>query len=65
MILTRICIYAKDICHITGRSERYARQLLERIRAASGKESGDLVTIKDFCRFTKIEQQDVEKYLKD
>jgi hypothetical protein len=32
MKTTRICIYPKDIQRITGRSERYGRKQLERIR---------------------------------
>ncbi|MCU0355061.1 MAG: hypothetical protein MUD08_15175, partial [Cytophagales bacterium] len=59
----RICVYTKDIQRITGRSERYARQLLSRIRQANRKEAGSLVTVKEFCRFTKIGEDEVEKYL--
>ena len=59
----RICIYTKDIQRITGRSERYARQLLGKIRQANRKDAGSLVTVKEFCWFTKIGEEEVEKYL--
>ena len=63
MLTKRICIYTKDIQRITGRSERYARQLLENIRREYGKPTGGLVTVQEFCRYTKIQQQEVEIFI--
>jgi len=65
MKTTRICIYPKDIQRITGRSERYGRKLLERIRKHLNKEQHQFVTIDEFCDFTGIEKTDVQEYLKD
>tara|TARA_B100000508_G_scaffold138542_1_gene134863 strand:+ start:15888 stop:16085 length:198 start_codon:yes stop_codon:yes gene_type:complete len=63
MKTTRICIYPKDIQRITGRSERYGRKLLERIREHLNKEQHQFVTIKEFCDFTGIDIVDVQEYL--
>jgi hypothetical protein len=65
MKTTRICIYPKDIQRITGRSERYGRKLLERIREHLNKEQHQFVTISEFCDFTGIDIMDVQEYLKD
>jgi len=48
---------------ITGRSERYSRLLLARIRNSNNKIPGSLVTLKEFCAFTKISEAEVEGFL--
>jgi len=62
LILNRICIYTKDVMRITGRSERISRILLERIRNSNNKIPGSLVTLKEFCAFTKINTEEVEGF---
>jgi hypothetical protein len=58
MRVTRIIIYPKDVQRITGRSERYGRLLLKRIKHHHQKEDYQFVTIDEFCTYTgiKIEQ---------
>ena len=56
----RICIYPKDIMRITGKSERYGRKLLEKIREKNQKEEHQFVTIKEFCSYTGIDITDVQ-----
>ncbi len=65
MITKRICIYPKDIQMITGRSERYGRKVLQRIRQHLLKEEHHLVTVLEFCAFTGIAKEEVEKFIKD
>jgi len=55
----RICIYPKDIMRITGKSERYGRKLLEKIKVKNAKEEYQFVTIKEFCIYTGIDLTDV------
>ncbi len=59
----RICIYPKDIMRITGKSERYGRILLEKIKHKNEKQEHQLVTIKEFCNYTGIEFTDVVAHL--
>ena len=59
----RICIYPKDIMRITGKSERYGRILLEKIRRKNAKEEHQFVTVKEFCIYTGIDLTDVMAYL--
>lgn len=59
----RICIYPKDIMRITGKSERYGRMLLEKIKRKNAKEEHQFVTIKEFCIYTGIDLTDAMTYL--
>lgn len=54
----RICIYPKDIMRITGKTERYGRKLLDRIRTKNLKTEDQFITIEEFCDYSglKIEQ---------
>ncbi|PKR80734.1 hypothetical protein CW751_08155 [Brumimicrobium salinarum] len=65
MKVNRICIYPKDIQRITGRSERYGRRLLERIKDHLDKERHQFITIDEFCDYSGIKREDIKEYLKD
>ena len=56
----RICIYPKDIVRITGKSERYGRKHLEKIREKNKKEEHQFVTIKEFCSYTGLDITEVQ-----
>ncbi|WP_417558498.1 hypothetical protein [Mesoflavibacter zeaxanthinifaciens] len=49
--MRRICIYSKDICWITGRSERYARGVIRDIKLLKKKKKHQLVTIAEACDY--------------
>ncbi|MBS1682200.1 MAG: hypothetical protein JST48_10855 [Bacteroidetes bacterium] len=63
--LTRIVIYVKDVQRITGKSERYGRKILNKIKAKHGKQKHQLVSLAEFCEFMGLNQQEVVKYLND
>ena len=65
MALKRICIYPKDIQCITGKSDRYGRKLLRDIRQKLGKKSHQYVTIKEFCDYTGLKEDDIFKFIQD
>ncbi len=65
MALVRICVYAKDIQKMTGKGQSYARRLIQKIREASGKEVGDHITLSDFCRYTKMREEEVRPFLEN
>jgi hypothetical protein len=60
----RIIVYTKDVVNITGKKERTARNLLARIRKANNKSKTDLVTIEEFCAFTRLRAEHVITFLK-
>ena len=61
----RACIYPKDVQRITGKSERYGRKLLNKIREALSKESHQFVSVEEFCEFTGLSTDIVERYITD
>ena len=63
--MNRICIYPKDIQRITGKSERYGRNLIQKLRNSLGKQSHQFITIKEFSDFSGIELDIINKYITD
>ena len=62
--MERICIYPKDIQLVTGRSERYGRNLIKKIKETFSKKAHHLVTIDEFCQYTGLSTQQVKEKLK-
>lgn len=63
MKIVRACIYPKDIQCITGRSERYGRKLLNKIKVHFGKESHQFITSEEFAEYSGIKLEIVTEYL--
>lgn len=61
----RVVIYAKDVVNITGRKIRAARMLLSRIRKQNQKQQDAFVTVKEFCNYTGITEEEVRGFLLD
>lgn len=60
---TRLCIYPKDVQRITGKSERYGRMLLQKIKHYFEKEEHQFVTVEEFCKYTGFKKDDVVLFL--
>ncbi|MBX9893094.1 MAG: hypothetical protein K2Y12_12290 [Chitinophagaceae bacterium] len=60
---TRLCIYPKDVQRITGKSERYGRMLLNKIKEYFEKEEHQFVTVEEFCLYTGIKKEEVVLFL--
>ena len=58
--MKRVVIYPKDIMIITGKSERYSRYLIQRIKKYFKKEDHQVVSISEFCTYMGLEINDVE-----
>ena len=63
MRVKRIIIYPKDIQRITGKSERYGRQLIRKIKEDLAKGDHQFVTINEFSEYTGIEEDLVRQYI--
>lgn len=63
MVTNRICIYPKDIQRITGKSERYGRLLLTKIKECNEKEEHQFVTVDEFCRYTGLKMEQVAPFI--
>jgi hypothetical protein len=53
----------RDIQKISGRSLRTCQRLIRKIRMAYGEPSLPYVTIKELCRYWKIDQKEIRKFL--
>jgi hypothetical protein len=62
--MLRVVIYTKDVMVITGRSEKYSRMLLRQIKERLLKEQHQFVSVSEFCQYTGIPSQDVERSLR-
>ena len=47
--MNRLCIYPKDIMIITGRSDRYGRNLIKKIKNISRSNNTRLLQLKNFA----------------
>jgi hypothetical protein len=61
--LKRVCIYPKDIQMITGKTLRQSRTIINDIRVFFKKEKKQLVTIDEFCRYSGISRDEVDKFI--
>lgn len=62
--MSRICIYPKDVQVVTGKSERYGRTIINKIKDLLNKEAHQLVTIDEFCDFMSFEISKVQGLIK-
>lgn len=63
MRVDRIIIYPKDVQRITGKSERYGRILLKRIKNHLKKDEHQFVSIEEFCTYTGLKDEQVNDCL--
>jgi hypothetical protein len=61
----RICIYPKDIVRITGKSERYARKLLDKMKTEYSKTENQFISVEEFCQFTGLKIEQVQSLIID
>lgn len=48
---------------ITGKSERYSREILRKIKALHNKQKHQLVSVAEFCDFIGLNTDEVEQKL--
>jgi len=62
--MERVCIYPKDVQIVTGKSERWGREVIKKIKSHYSKESHQLVSIEEFCQYTGLPVQTVKEKLR-
>lgn len=65
MKFERLCIYPKDIMIITGRSERYARKLLQQLKQQLQKKPNQFVTIKEFNGISGLDEEEINRIIQE
>ncbi len=63
--MRRIVIYPQDVALITGRSDRYGRMIIKRIKQELGKADHQLVTIQEFANYMGIDLSVIHSLLFD
>jgi hypothetical protein len=63
--MKRVVIYPKDVQRITGKSERYGRILLCKIKRSKSKTKDQLVSLNEFAEFTGLPVAEIEPFLLD
>ena len=53
----RLCIYPKDVQRITGKSERYSRMLLQKIKEAFSKQEHQFVSVEEFLQLYRAKNR--------
>lgn len=61
--MKRIVIHTKDVMIITGKSERYSRYLIKKIKEEIGKGEHQYLTIREFCEYLGLHHDEVEGIL--
>ena len=62
--MERLCIYPKDIQRVTGKSERYGRNLIKKMKEALSKQEHQYITINEFCTYAGLTFQEVKEKLR-
>jgi hypothetical protein len=63
--MERICIYPKDVQIVTGKSERWGREIIKKIKSEFSKQGHQLVTIEEFCQYMGLNSSDVKQLLRN
>ena len=61
--MKRIVLHTKDVMIITGKSERYSRELIKKMKDHYLKKSHQYVTIKECSEYLGLDVDEVEEVL--
>ena len=61
--MERICVYPKDVQIVTGKSERYGRSVIKKIKERFSKENHQVVTLNEFCIYMGLKEELVKSQL--
>jgi hypothetical protein len=62
--MQRLCIYPKDVQLVTGKSERWGRDVIKKIKNNFSKQDHQLVTIDEFCSYMGLDKPTVKQMLR-
>jgi len=61
--MKRVCIYPKDLQLLTGKSYRQCVRMLQAVREYYQKPKKSLVSIKEWCDYHGLDEEDISKYI--
>jgi hypothetical protein len=62
--MKRIVIYPKDIMLITGKSERYSRTIMKRMKLHFKKEEHQCISISELCLYLGLDEEIISGIIK-
>jgi ribosomal silencing factor RsfS len=62
--MSRVCIIAKDIQIITGKSERQSRNILAQIKVVLNKQKHQEVTVSELCDYLGLKKEDILQFIR-
>ncbi len=57
----RVCIYAKDVSILLGKSYKQSVRILRTIKDAYGKDLNQYITVEEFASYTGIDVETIRK----
>jgi hypothetical protein len=63
--MQRAVIYPKDVQRITGKSEKYSRRLLKKIKEFNDKAEHQFVSIEEFANYTGLSIELIKLHIID
>lgn len=61
--MPQVVIYPKEVASITGNSYEAGKRLLQRIRTKLGKDARAYVSVREFCQYTGLPEQEISAAL--
>jgi glucose-6-phosphate-specific signal transduction histidine kinase len=61
--MPQVVIYPKEVQQLTGNGYEASKRLLQRIRARFGKDARAYVSVREFCQYTGLAEQEVSAAL--
>ncbi len=56
-------IYTKDIQNIFGKSDRSARELMQKLRRMFKKKDRQCISVAEFCEYAGFDEEEVREFL--
>jgi hypothetical protein len=63
--MQRAVIYPKDVQRITGKSEKYSRRLLKKIKEVNDKAEHQFLSIEEFADYTGLSLELIKMHIVD
>jgi hypothetical protein len=63
--MQRLVVYPKDVQRITGKSEKYSRRLIKKLKEANGKAQHQFISIEEFAKYTGLSIELIAPHIVD
>jgi len=63
--MQRVVIYPKDVQRITGKSEKYSRRLIKKLKETNGKAGHQFISIEEFASYSGLPIELIRQHVID